>query len=84
MTDAWRERIQIGVIVKRLADHIIGEVDLSPTQVQSARILLGKVAPDLASVTHSGDKDNPIKHVIQGVKLELGSKLDRLAIARPD
>lgn len=45
-----RERISASKIIDRLVKHIHGEVDMSHTQVQSARILLNKVLPDLKSV----------------------------------
>lgn len=46
-----RERIRIGLITKRLEDHVFGEVELSQTQVSSAGILLKKCLPDLAQTT---------------------------------
>ena len=43
-----RDRIQTTMIVKRLQDHIAGECDLKPTQVQAANILLSKTIPNLS------------------------------------
>ena len=45
-----RERISASKIINRLVKHIHGEIDMSPSQVQAARILLNKVLPDLKSV----------------------------------
>ena len=45
-----RERIAGTKIIDRLVKHINGEIELSPSQVASARILLNKVLPDLKSV----------------------------------
>lgn len=42
-----RAQIQASQIVRRLTEHVEGRVDMSPTQVQAARTLLGKVLPDL-------------------------------------
>lgn len=44
-----RARIQSSLIIKRLTDHINGDVELSPTQVTAAQILLRKVMPDLST-----------------------------------
>ena len=38
------------MIIKRLHDHIVGECDLSATQVRSAEVLLRKSIPDLSAV----------------------------------
>lgn len=65
MPDAWRQKISISMLTNRLQDHVKGECDLSQTQVAAARILLGKVAPDLQAVQHSGDAENPILHDVQ-------------------
>ncbi len=40
------ERIKCAEIVERLQGHILGELEMSNSQVQAARILLGKVLPD--------------------------------------
>jgi len=45
-----RERIAGTKIIDRLMKHIHGEIKMSPSQVQAARILLNKVLPDLKSM----------------------------------
>jgi hypothetical protein len=47
--DKSREKIQVSQIVNRLQKHVLGEVDMSTTQVRSAEILLKKKLPDLSS-----------------------------------
>jgi len=49
------ERIRAGGIVTRLMKHVKGELEMSSTQVQAARILLNKALPDLKAVEHSGE-----------------------------
>ena len=49
LSDTWKERIRAGVIMDRLLKHVHGEVEMSPTQVSAAKILLGKVVPDLSA-----------------------------------
>ena len=59
-----RKRIQASQLINRLNDHALSqnEVKMDATQIQAARILLGKVLPDLASTTIAGDADKPIAH----------------------
>jgi hypothetical protein len=57
-----RERIDCNSLIKRLQKHASGEIEMSATQLRAAEILIKKVLPDLSSVTHSGDIDNPIEH----------------------
>jgi hypothetical protein len=40
--DLVREKIKTSNIIARLEQHIAGEIELSPTQVSSAKILLDK------------------------------------------
>ena len=51
-----RERIKSTLIIKRLMKHIKGEIDMTSTQIQAARILLNKTLPDIKSleVEHTG------------------------------
>ena len=45
-----RANIKTGVLVKRLRDHAVGEIEMSSTQIQAARILLNKTLPDLKAI----------------------------------
>ena len=54
-----RAKIQAGNIINRLTKCVMGQVDLTPAQVQAARILLAKILPDLTSVEHSGEIATP-------------------------
>jgi hypothetical protein len=54
--------------LNRLADHALGDVELSATQVSSIEMLLKKVLPDLQAVELSGDEDNPVE-VITRIEL---------------
>ena len=42
-----RGQIQVANLIDRLERHAAGAIDLSPTQVRAAEILLKKVLPDL-------------------------------------
>jgi len=53
-----RKKIQVSAIFTRLTKHLNGEVELTPTQVQAARILLDKAvsnAPTDINSNMSGD-----------------------------
>jgi hypothetical protein len=45
--DRTRERIRAAYLVNRLQDHVAGKIELSPTQIRAAEILLWKCLPDL-------------------------------------
>lgn len=55
LAENTRKRIQSSMLVKRLEDHVLGKCEMTATQIQAARILLGKCLPDLQSVQHSGE-----------------------------
>lgn len=50
-----RRKIQSSQLINRLQDHIVKNVDISPTQMKAIEILLRKSLPDLSSVEISGD-----------------------------
>jgi hypothetical protein len=50
-----RLRIKVGNILNRLEKAYNGEIELSQTQVNIAKLLLAKVLPDLSSVEHTGE-----------------------------
>lgn len=59
--DKLKARINASKLAKRLHDHALGKLEMSPTQIQAAQTLLRKVVPDLSStevvaqVTHFSD-----------------------------
>lgn len=50
-----RQRIRTGVLVRRLVNHALGNLEMSATQVKAAEIVLRKVIPDMKSIEHSGE-----------------------------
>lgn len=48
-----RGKIQTTQLINRLQKHVDGKVDMSATQVQAARVLLGKSLPDLQAIAGS-------------------------------
>ena len=67
------ERIKSSMIVDRLHKCLLGEIEMSSSQIQAARILLNKVLPDLKAVevaseaSYSGD----LKSISNAYLLEL-------------
>ena len=57
----WRNKHKIGELMKRVQDHANGTVEMTATQLRAADIFLKKTVPDLSSIQHGGDKDNPVK-----------------------
>lgn len=58
----WRKRIQTGVLLKRLEDHVVGKTELTATQISAANILLRKSIPDLNATTLTGADGGPVEH----------------------
>lgn len=57
MSDEHRVKIKNSNILNALIEHVVGEREMSATQVSAGLGLLRKVMPDLASTTISGDED---------------------------
>jgi hypothetical protein len=55
LTDSWKKKIQIGVILDQLIKHVQGKNEMSTTQIAAAKILLSKVIPDMKAVEHTGE-----------------------------
>lgn len=63
MTEEHRAKIRNSNILNALISHVTDGKEMSPSQVTAGLGLLKKVLPDMQSVTHSGDEDNPVKHI---------------------
>lgn len=68
LTDNWREKIKIGVIIDRMMRHVDGKVEMTNSQIKAAEILLRKVAPDLARTELTGKDGNDMKMVVKWQK----------------
>lgn len=58
--DEVREKIRASQLVNRLEDHVLGEVEMTNTQVSAALGLLRKCVPDLQATELSGDPESPV------------------------
>ena len=67
--DDVRKKIQVSQLLNVLQNHALGiSEDLSPTRMKAIEILLRKSMPDMASITISGDSDQPLQHVVTWAK----------------
>jgi hypothetical protein len=63
--DDVRKKIQVSQLLNVLQNHALGiDEELSPTRMKAIEILLRKSMPDMASVTISGDQDQPLQHIV--------------------
>jgi hypothetical protein len=74
VTQAWRDRIRVGVLLTRLHDHAEGKIEMTPTQIKAAEILLKKAIPDLKQTDIVGAGPNG--------ELETITRIERV-IVRP-
>ena len=61
-SDMVRDKIRASQLVNRLEDHVLGEVEMSSTQVSAALGLLKKCVPDLSAEQITGPDGGPIRH----------------------
>jgi hypothetical protein len=67
--DDVRKKIQVSQLLNVLQNHALGiDEELSPTRMKAIEILLRKSMPDMASVTISGDSDQPLQHIVTWAK----------------
>jgi hypothetical protein len=63
-----RDKINAGLLVERLTECALGQLELTSQQMKAIEILLKKSVPDLSAVEMTGDADAPILlKVITGV-----------------
>jgi hypothetical protein len=48
--EKWREKIRASMLINRLRNHVLGRIEMSPTQLKAAEILLRKVVPDVSAI----------------------------------
>lgn len=60
LSDTWKEKIKASVIGLRLYDHMQGLVEMTPTQIKAADILLKKLVPDLGRTELTGEDGGPV------------------------
>jgi hypothetical protein len=54
-----RASISVGVIIQRLSEHVAGKIEMTPTQVKSAQVLLDKSLPTLQAIDQAIQSEVP-------------------------
>jgi hypothetical protein len=62
-SDEIRAKIQASLLVNRLHDCAMGDIELTSVQVKSIEALLDRSVPKLSQIQHIGDEENPVKLV---------------------
>jgi len=50
LTESWRDKISVSMLMNRLQKHADGEIDLDATQVKSIEVILSRIVPTLSAV----------------------------------
>jgi hypothetical protein len=73
-----RERIKTTMLLDRVQGHALGEVEMTPSQLQAAFGLLDRTVPKLSQVQHVGDADaDPIQTVTRIELVDLDASTDK-------
>lgn len=55
LNEKWREKIRTSMILNRVDNHALGEVEMTPSQLDAAKFLLNKVISNAPNQNeHSG------------------------------
>ena len=68
-SDSVRSKIKVSNIIDRLEKHVAGEIELTPAQVTSARVLLDKSLASLTATEVTGKDGGPLEVMDRTVKL---------------
>lgn len=64
--DEIRAKIKASQLINVLQNHALGKTEeLSPSRIKAIEVLLKKSVPDLSSIEHTGDNENPIAHKVE-------------------
>ena len=65
--ERFRASVRVALIRNRLTKHILGEVEMSSTQVRACEILLNRAIPTVGQVEITGQDGGPIQHAVDGM-----------------
>lgn len=68
-SDSVRSKIKVSNIIDRLEKHVAGEIELTPAQVTSARVLLDKSLASLTATEVTGKDGGPVEMLDRTVRL---------------
>lgn len=55
-----KKLIQASQLLNRLISHANGENDMTQSQINAAKIVIGKYIPDLKAIELSGNEEKPV------------------------
>lgn len=61
LREDWRNKIKTSMLLNRLMEHVLGECEMSATQVKAAETLLKKTLPDIKAMELTGSDGGPVK-----------------------
>lgn len=59
--DKTKRLIQASQLLNRLFSHANGEIEMTASQVNAAKVVIGKAIPDLRAVEITGEGGGPVK-----------------------
>lgn len=62
--DKTKRLIGASQLLNRLTSHANGEIEMTPTQVAAAKVVIAKSIPDLRSTEITGKDGGPIEHSV--------------------
>jgi hypothetical protein len=68
---AWRDKIRTSMLINRLQNHVAGRLEMTPTQLRAAEVLLKKTMPDRTAAEVTGEGGGPI---------DLVAKIERVVV----
>jgi len=62
--DKTKKLIRASMLLNRLADHAEGKVEMNNSQVNAAKVVIGKSIPDLRAIELTGEEGKAMKFEI--------------------
>lgn len=59
-TPRWRDKHKIGNLMSRIEKHANGEIEMTMSQINAAKLFLSKTLPDLNKTELLGDPEKPL------------------------
>jgi hypothetical protein len=69
LSDNWKDGIRASVLMRRLYDNALGATSMTSQQINSAKIVLSKLVPDLGRTEVTGDGGGPVE--VSAIQIKL-------------
>jgi len=70
LSDNWKDGIRASVLMRRLYDNALGATEMTSQQINSAKIVLSKLVPDLGRTELTGENGGPVELTNITIKLQ--------------